>query len=42
MNLKKRESNGNSKMKYYVALCGELALEEAIIRLETLINPVRS
>jgi hypothetical protein len=28
--LRKRENTGNSKSKYYIALCGELVLEEAM------------
>jgi len=30
MTLRKREETGNSKKKHAVALCGELALEEAV------------
>jgi len=33
MKLRKRDDNGNSKRKQQVAHCGELALEEKIIRL---------
>jgi hypothetical protein len=30
MTLRKREDNGNGKRKHQIALCGELALEEAV------------
>jgi hypothetical protein len=34
MTLRKREHTGTRKRKHYITLCGELALEEAMILLK--------